>query len=234
LTTLASPTQGQSAQAVWRVEMRPGQAGPLHGIDAEQIWTVLDGGASIEAGADTAGLGPGDTIVLPAGIARRITADAEAGLAAIVVAPASMRAFFVTGTPAGPHPAVPDGDKIVPAWVAQAICWLPAGRHRRSTEPELRELWAEDGANLTDSVEARGHEARAARIEQSHNKWIRTGPFGGTPPGPAKAVGRHAAGSAPGGLDGRDEPRVPARRPSPAGRPISDGQCPGNRWRPVL
>jgi quercetin dioxygenase-like cupin family protein len=118
MTTLASPTQGRSAQAVWRVEMRPGQAGPLHGIDAEQVWTVLDGGASIEVGSDTASVGPGDTIVLPADIARRITADAQAGLVAIVAAPASMRAFVVSGTSAGPHPAVADSDKLLPAWVA--------------------------------------------------------------------------------------------------------------------
>ena len=78
MTTLASPTQGHAAQALWRVEMVPGQAGPLHGIDAEQVWTVLDGGASIEAGAETATLRPGDTIVLPAGIARRITATPSA------------------------------------------------------------------------------------------------------------------------------------------------------------
>jgi quercetin dioxygenase-like cupin family protein len=117
MTTLASPTQGESAQVVWRVEMRPGQAGPLHGIDAEQVWTVLDGGAGIEAGADTTTLGPGDTIVLPADIARRITADPEAGLVAIVAAPAGMRAFAVSGRPAGPHPVVANADKLVPAWV---------------------------------------------------------------------------------------------------------------------
>ena len=118
MTTLASPTQGQSAQAVWRVEMQAGQAGPLHGIDAEQVWTVLEGGASVEAGTDVATLRAGDTIVLPADIARRITADAQAGLVAIVAAPASMRAFVVSGTSAGPHPAVADSDKLLPAWVA--------------------------------------------------------------------------------------------------------------------
>jgi len=118
MTTLASPTQGHAAQAVWRVEMVPGHAGPLHGIDAEQVWTVLDGGARIEAGAETATLGPGDTIVLPAGIARRITADREAGLAAIVAAPATMRAYVLSGDVAGPHDPVADADKVLPAWVA--------------------------------------------------------------------------------------------------------------------
>jgi quercetin dioxygenase-like cupin family protein len=118
MTTLASPTQGESAQAVWRVEMRPGQAGPLHDIDAEQVWTVLEGGAGIEAGADVATLSPGDTMVLPAHVARRITADAQGGLVAIVAAPAGMRAFFLSGTAADPEPADADADKVVPAWVA--------------------------------------------------------------------------------------------------------------------
>ena len=118
MTTLASPTQGHAAQALWRVEMVPGQAGPLHGIDAEQVWTVLDGGASIEAGAETATLRPGDTIVLPAGIARRITADRETGLAAIVAAPATMRAYVLSGDVAGPHAPVADADKVLPAWIA--------------------------------------------------------------------------------------------------------------------
>jgi quercetin dioxygenase-like cupin family protein len=79
---------------------------------------VLEGGASVEVGAEVATLGPGDTLVLPADIARRITADVTAGLVAIVAAPASMRAFFVSGTAAEPQPAAADADKLVPAWVA--------------------------------------------------------------------------------------------------------------------
>jgi quercetin dioxygenase-like cupin family protein len=118
MTTLASPTQGNSGQAVWRVEMAAGHAGPLHGIDAEQVWTVLAGGASIEAGADDVTLESGDTIVLPADVPRRITANQGEGLVAIVSAAASMRAYVLQGSVAGPHPAVADEDKIVPGWVA--------------------------------------------------------------------------------------------------------------------
>ena len=118
MTTLASPTQGNAAQCVWRVEMNPGHSGPLHGIDAEQVWTVLDGGAGIEVGADAVTLRRGDTIVLPADVARRITADEVGGLVAIVAAPASMRAYVLTGLPVGPHPAVADRDKVTPGWVA--------------------------------------------------------------------------------------------------------------------
>ena len=46
MTTLASPSQGGAGQAVWRVDMRPGQAGPRHVIDTEQVWTVLAGCAA--------------------------------------------------------------------------------------------------------------------------------------------------------------------------------------------
>ncbi len=118
MTTLASPTQGNSGQAVWRVEMTPGQSGPLHGIDAEQVWTVLDGGASVEAGADTATLGPGDTIVLPADVAAPDNGAPGRGLVALVAAPASMRAYVLSGPVPGRTPAVADADKVVPGWVA--------------------------------------------------------------------------------------------------------------------
>ena len=118
MTTLASPAQGGAGQAVWRVDMRPGQAGPLHAIDTEQVWTVLDGGATVELDGQALTLGPGDTIILPADAPRRVSADPEAGLAAIAVAPAGTRAYTLDGTRVAPGCAVPDGDKLVPAWVA--------------------------------------------------------------------------------------------------------------------
>jgi quercetin dioxygenase-like cupin family protein len=118
MTTLASPTQGGAGQAVWRVDMRPGQAGPLHAIDTEQVWTVLDGGATVELDGQALTVGPGDTLILPADAPRRVSADPAAGLAAIAVAPAGTRAYTLDGTRVAPGCAVPDGDKLIPAWVA--------------------------------------------------------------------------------------------------------------------
>jgi quercetin dioxygenase-like cupin family protein len=112
MTTLASPSQGGAGQAVWRVDMRPGQAGPLHAFDAELIWTVLDGGASVETGGEVLAIAPGDTLILPAGAPRRIIADPAAGFAAIVAAPAGAGACALADP--GPKP----GEKLVPAWVA--------------------------------------------------------------------------------------------------------------------
>ena len=118
MTTLASPTQGGAGQAVWRVDMRPGQAGPLHAIDTEQVWTVLDGGAAVELDGQVLTVGPGDTLILPADVPRRVSADPATGFAAIAVAPAGTRAYTLDGTRVAPGCAVPDGDKLVPAWVA--------------------------------------------------------------------------------------------------------------------
>ncbi|MEV4243754.1 cupin domain-containing protein [Streptosporangium canum] len=117
MTTLASPTQGGSGQAVWRVDMRPGQAGPLHAIDTEQVWTVLEGGTTAELDGEKLTAGPGDTLVIPADVPRRLSADPAAGLVAIVVAPAGMRAYVIDDTRVSADCAIPDGDKVLPAWV---------------------------------------------------------------------------------------------------------------------
>src|SRR5258708_9722266 len=117
MTTLASPTQGGAGHAVWRVDMRPGQAGPLHAIDTEQVWTVLDGGATVELDGQELTVSPGDTLVLPADAPRRVSADPAAGFAAIAVAPPGTRAYTLDGSRVPPARAVPDAHKLIPAWV---------------------------------------------------------------------------------------------------------------------
>jgi quercetin dioxygenase-like cupin family protein len=118
MTTLASPTQGRAGSAVWRVDMRPGQAGPLHAMDREQIWTVLEGRARVLLGADTVEVGPGDTLVLPPDLPRQLTAGPETGVVLIGVAPAGIRAYVRDSAAVDANVAVPDQDKLRPAWVA--------------------------------------------------------------------------------------------------------------------
>lgn len=74
MTTLASPSQGSSGLSLWRVAMKAGAQGPLHVFDSEQIWTAETGAASVELDGTTVELGTGETVVLPAGVARRISA----------------------------------------------------------------------------------------------------------------------------------------------------------------
>ncbi len=105
MTTFASPTQGGSGIALWRVDMAPGAAGPLHAFDAEQVWTVLDGGATVTLDGEELTVAAGDSVVLPAGALRRVAADPHAGVAAVVAAVAGARA------------AVPGDEPVLPAWI---------------------------------------------------------------------------------------------------------------------
>src|SRR5215469_3692754 len=120
MTTLASPTLGGAGQAVWRVDMQPAQAGPLHSWDAELVWTVLEGGAAFELDKETLSVGPGDTLIMPPNVPRQVTADPVAGLVAIVAAPAGARAYTpdseVAADAVARGCAVPDADKLAPAW----------------------------------------------------------------------------------------------------------------------
>src|SRR3954468_17735230 len=78
MTTHASPTLGGSGQALWRVEMAAGATGPEHVMDGEQIWLATGGAATVRLGDEAVVLAPGDALVLPAGVGRRIVADPAA------------------------------------------------------------------------------------------------------------------------------------------------------------
>ncbi|WP_182885147.1 cupin domain-containing protein [Microbispora sp. H10885] len=119
MTTLASPTQGGAAHAVWRVDMPAGNSGPLHSCDREQVWTFLSGGATVDLDGETYGVEAGDTIVLPADLSRRVHSDAESGFSAIAVAPAGAEVYIPGGVTAEDAcDLAPKGtDRIVPPWM---------------------------------------------------------------------------------------------------------------------
>ncbi|WP_433411603.1 cupin domain-containing protein [Microtetraspora malaysiensis] len=120
MTTLASPSQGGAGQAMWRVDMPAGSVGPLHVFDTEQIWTLLSGGCAVDLGGEKTTAASGDTIVLPADVARQIFADTSDGFAAIVTAPAGSRAYNPGGVTAADacDIAPKDAERIVPPWIA--------------------------------------------------------------------------------------------------------------------
>ncbi|MEO9174316.1 MAG: cupin domain-containing protein, partial [Gaiellales bacterium] len=81
MTTLASPTLGPSdGPSLWLVTMVAGSAGPLHVFDSQQIWSVLEGTASIAIEGVAHELATGDTIVVPANAPRRVSAPVAARL----------------------------------------------------------------------------------------------------------------------------------------------------------
>jgi uncharacterized protein YjlB len=96
-------------------------------MDTEQVWTVLAGQASVLIGGETVLVTPGDTLVIPADVPRRVTGRRRAasppvtaaptgGFAAIVVAPAGTRAYPLDGTKVAAACAQPAGEKLIPAW----------------------------------------------------------------------------------------------------------------------
>ena len=104
MTTLASPTQGDTGVlSLWRTTMRPGQRGPLHTFDAEQVWHVLDGAAMFLVDTEFVDLSVGDTLVVPAGTPRQVRTDS--GVSFVVCGPASGQA-----TPDG-------GEAVSPPWI---------------------------------------------------------------------------------------------------------------------
>lgn len=118
MTTLASPSQGDSRQSVWRVQMAAGARGPVHAFDTDQVWTVLAGTARITLPDETVTVGRGDTVILPADAPRQVFADPTHGLTAIACGPATTRIPIADPSAAIPTCASLDGDKILPDWIA--------------------------------------------------------------------------------------------------------------------
>jgi hypothetical protein len=106
---------------------------------------VLDGGATIELADETVNIGPGDTVIIPTDIPRRLCADPAAGFAAIVVAPAGTRAYTIDVARVSRGCAVPDGTSSYrPGWSSRrgrrppaprqvAGCGLPPGLRGEAT-----------------------------------------------------------------------------------------------------
>jgi quercetin dioxygenase-like cupin family protein len=81
MTTLASPTLGASSgRSLWLVDMTAGAKGPLHVFDSEQIWTLIEGRATIEIDGEAHALGAGDTVVIPGQAQRQVHATADCRL----------------------------------------------------------------------------------------------------------------------------------------------------------
>ncbi|RKT18201.1 quercetin dioxygenase-like cupin family protein [Streptomyces sp. 1114.5] len=117
MTTLGSPTQGTTTLAMWQVEMRPHAQGPLHAMDAEQIWTLLTGSATVALAGETLTLSAGDTLVLPADAARRI-ATTE-GFTAVVASTSPSHAYNPDArTPEDACTLAPrDAQRLLPPWI---------------------------------------------------------------------------------------------------------------------
>lgn len=103
MTTLSSPSLSGSAYSLWRTNMEPGQRGPLHSFDVEQIWTVLSGTPRIVVEGQEYSLSAGDTLRISAGAMRQVFADDAA--------------TFVVCADGAAHASPVDGESVAPHWI---------------------------------------------------------------------------------------------------------------------
>lgn len=90
--TYASRQLTGSDLAVWRLEMQPGAAGPLHTVDVEQVVILLEGELKLDVNGATTDLLPDGSKVLPANIPRQLTNVSSGSAVAIVCSHSGARA----------------------------------------------------------------------------------------------------------------------------------------------
>jgi quercetin dioxygenase-like cupin family protein len=104
MTTLASPAKQGSDLAVWTVSMRPGQVGPTHAVDADQVYVVTGGRLRLTIEERPHVLETGDAVHLAAGTWREVAVDGQAVATALVAMPAGGRVTLPDGTERGVAP----------------------------------------------------------------------------------------------------------------------------------
>ncbi|HET9650391.1 MAG TPA: cupin domain-containing protein [Microlunatus sp.] len=103
-TSLATPSRGTTATAVWRVEIAAGAPATPHSLTREEVFVVLDGSASVILDGERRSAGRGDAIVVPAGVT----------LVLANVGPAPLR--LLCCMPVGGQARLADGTTFTPPW----------------------------------------------------------------------------------------------------------------------
>jgi mannose-6-phosphate isomerase-like protein (cupin superfamily) len=103
-TSLATPSRGSTDTSVWSVEIAPGTPGASHRLTREEVFVVLEGRADVLLDGERSTAGPGDAIVVPAGVPFSLAPAGEAPLRALCC------------LPVGGQAQLPDGAPFTPPW----------------------------------------------------------------------------------------------------------------------
>lgn len=68
------------AVSIARARVEPGVTTQLHSLDVDERYVIVAGSGRVEVGEIQEEVGPGDVVVIPAGVPQRITNDAEQDL----------------------------------------------------------------------------------------------------------------------------------------------------------
>ena len=103
-TAHANPGTGSREIAAWRGEIPAGTVGVPHTVSHEEVLHVLSGTLRFSVDGETADLGPGDTVIVPAGALFGV--DNPTGEPAVT--------WVATGV--GLTAVLADGSTITPPW----------------------------------------------------------------------------------------------------------------------
>ena len=103
-TSLATPSRGSTASAVWQVEIAPGTPATPHSLTSEEVFVVLDGMATVRLGDDDETAGPGDAIAVPPGVRFAIAPAGDVALRMLCC------------MPVGGQACTDDGAVFTPPW----------------------------------------------------------------------------------------------------------------------
>ncbi len=101
---LASPSRGATETMTYRVELIGGQQLPEHTHDHEEVSHVVSGRWFVSVAGEESDLGPGDTVMIPAGVTH--SSRTREGDEAVIL----------TSMPTGTAMIRDDGERRSPPW----------------------------------------------------------------------------------------------------------------------
>lgn len=102
LTSFSAPSRGSQEVLLYRVDVPPGGGLPLHRHDHDDVFTLVEGTATVRLdGEPAAELGPGDTVVARAGMLHPVTAGEQGAVLMVAMLAGTL---FITD----------DGERVPP------------------------------------------------------------------------------------------------------------------------
>jgi quercetin dioxygenase-like cupin family protein len=97
ITGLASPSRGASDVSAWRVAFTADRPSPVHSLTREETFVVLTGSVTARFADHVETAGPGDALIVPAGVEFSLVAP-DVAAEALCIMPVGGQAVTADGT----------------------------------------------------------------------------------------------------------------------------------------